>query len=1004
MGFKEDVGSLLGTLLDCLRYNPLVGSYVDLPRSTSPPAPFLHQMEVLSRLFLRRPVRVLLADEVGLGKTITALLLIRYLRTVDNIERILILVPRILINQWFGELLRMGFTNHEIRFIERETIDRLVRESFPPGVYLASMDLAKLDRYFPQIERVNWDLIVVDEAHRLGMHTDRYDSLGRGLMESNPRRHTLLLTATPHRGDPTDYLARLRLLDPYLNEERGLDSRPFYVLTHYSLVYRRTKEEINKVYEESQIFPPAHFIAYVITLSEIEREFTERLLAFLRTKIREYAEMEGKEAKAMGLLTATIFKRASSSPRAALLTLQRMLEKRAFLESLEDVSERLADAIFGTDYYEYEEGVDPDEIVNDFVWKTSGLLSDRDREEISYLLNLAKEIAREGDSKLKALEALLRYYLEETDSKVIVFTEYRDTLDYIYHWLISRAPGWKDKIVRMTAEESSSPKKFREVKRKFEKNERVRILLATDVASEGLNLQVANVLVNYEIPWSIVKVEQRLGRVWRLGQRREVEAITMFTSSKIDMDALDIVYKKLLNIKRATGHVKALVGEEVYVANPSEWGSFPEMTVKEDRKGRPKRFTEYASIRAELLEGREGLKKLVESIIRAKQQLEKEIKEKNLYPKPRTRNDVLETLSKLGFGDQGELYQSLGSLLSSVADLFDIEVKKEGELLRVRNKSLDSPPYTLRDYREIFEYLESLSKRGNRGEPIKLLTTHECGRTEIYQVRVKFVNRKSPKSEAVLYKELVGFDYDNKKVLRGKDLLVLLSEAIKGALGSPTEIHAPEIGKVTRMMAKGRITDSLRGSIHSLLFPLENYLKETVARNFRNHDASWLRYKNIEMEVSPRPVVEIFSVRKSELPDVEITGDNEELGIELVKEYESSHGREIIADVRSDPTAHYDLKSVDRKIGEVRIIEVKGHMGNVVYGELTESEWELARMERDRYWLYIVYNLERREEGEAVIACFRNPAKTMNVMEIEKRTKRYVLRPRGRPTEVGKVG
>ena len=999
-GFREQVSTLLKMVLEASKYNPLIGPYTGLP-STSPPTPYLHQMEVLSRLFLRRPVRVLLADEVGLGKTVTALLLIRYLKGMEGLERILILVPRILVNQWVSELLRMGFKYHEIRLIERETIDRLLADSFPPGVYLASMDLVKLDRYFPHVERVRWDLIVVDEAHRLGMHTDRFETIGKRLIESDPRRHVLLLTATPHRGDPNDYLARLKLLDPQLNEERRLDSRPFYILTHYSLVFRRTKDEINKVYEETQVFPPARFMAYVVTISEEEKEFSERLLNFLRTKIREYAELEGKEAKAMGLLTAVIFKRASSSPRAALLTLQRMLEKRAFIENLEGISDRLADAIFGTDYYEYEEEVDPDEVINDFVWKSSGLLTDRDRMEIQYLLNLARRISQEGDSKLKALGALLKYYMEETDSKVIVFTEYRDTLDYIYNWLIRWMPSWRDRIVRMTADESRSRKKFQEVKRKFERSEGVRILLATDVASEGLNLQVANVLINYEIPWSIIKVEQRLGRVWRLGQRREVEAITMFTSSKVDRDALDIVYKKLLNIRRATGHVKALMGEEVYVANPSEWGSFPEVTIKEGKKGRPKKFTEYASIKAELLEGREGLRRLVESILRAKEQLEREIREKNLYPKPRTRKEVEKALSKVGFMNQKEIYRSAGALLKAIGGLFDLEVN-EGEdgVLRVRSLTSASPPYTIKDYRSLFDYLEGLVKTFSGNEKlVRLLTDCRCGRTSIYMVSV--TNKEN--LNLPLYKELIGYDFDNGRVLRGRDLYYLLAEAIDGALGSPTEMQILDIDMTSRMRAKVRIMAAVRDSAHYILWPLENYLKETIKRNFRNTNTSWLRYNSLKIDISG-PLIEIIPVERSPSPSVELVGDLEELGIDLVKKYEESHGRRIVKDVRLDPSAHYDLKSIDERTGEMRIIEVKGHMGNVIYGELTEAEWELARREGDRYWLYIVYNLEKREEGGAVIACFRNPLKTMNVMEVEKRTKRYILRPKGEPTEVGKVG
>src|SRR5207253_11228344 len=126
----------------------------------------------------------------------------------------------------------------------------------------------------------------------------------------------------------------------------------------------------------------------------------------------------------------------------------------------------------------------------------------------------------------------------------------------------------------------------KKMKSKFEADPNSRILLATDVASEGLNLQVANILVNYEVPWSIVKLEQRIGRVWRLGQKRDVEIYTLFLGNRSDLDALHLLYQKLLNLRRAEIALRPLMGQEVLVASAEEIGRGPMTRVDDGKKFR----------------------------------------------------------------------------------------------------------------------------------------------------------------------------------------------------------------------------------------------------------------------------------------------------------------------------------------------------------------------------------------------------------------------------------
>jgi SNF2 family DNA or RNA helicase len=128
--------------------------------------PFAHQVELLYKLFARKPLKVLIGDEIGLGKTIEAIMLLKYLQEVGEVKKALILVPRIIINQWESELRRFGI---EAQRIERNTIDRLVSRGFPDGVYLSSIDLVKRDNYKQKVLNIKWDIVIADEAHRIGI-------------------------------------------------------------------------------------------------------------------------------------------------------------------------------------------------------------------------------------------------------------------------------------------------------------------------------------------------------------------------------------------------------------------------------------------------------------------------------------------------------------------------------------------------------------------------------------------------------------------------------------------------------------------------------------------------------------------------------------------------------------------------------------------------------------------------------------------------------------------
>jgi len=161
---KEIVKAFVSNIVEHISYHPFIAPYLGINK---PLEHFLHQYEILALLSVRRPIRVLIADEIGLGKTITALAVCKYLEKLGATKRTLVIVPRVLLPQWLGEMEKMGIVN--VFDIERTSIKTLERMNFPVGYYIGSIDLLKREEYKESISCVDWDLIIVDEAHKLSI-------------------------------------------------------------------------------------------------------------------------------------------------------------------------------------------------------------------------------------------------------------------------------------------------------------------------------------------------------------------------------------------------------------------------------------------------------------------------------------------------------------------------------------------------------------------------------------------------------------------------------------------------------------------------------------------------------------------------------------------------------------------------------------------------------------------------------------------------------------------
>jgi len=963
-----------------------------------PIEPYIHQVEVASRLLFRRPIRVLIADEIGLGKTITALALLRKLKKLGLVKRALILVPRILLNQWLTELRRMGI-EHDIHRIERHTIGELRTRGFPEGCYIASMDLIKRDeppyRYFSKVKEVFWDLILVDEAHRLGIGTDRFRKIGE--LIGNPKVNVLLLTATPHRGIPEDYIARLTLLDPYLLKEERLNSREFYSLTHNVLVFRRRKEEVNKVYEKREIFPPCDFNALVVQATKDEQEFQQRLLSFLRTKILEYYERILEPPRAIGLLTTIIFKRAASCPYAAIKTLENVIKKRAAIltsatqeeieEKLSRRAKSLADAVlsFGFEDYEEEElEKEPDEPLNRFAEECSAFLSQRDIEELRKLLELAERI-KEKDSRLNAVIQYIKHHVSE-GSKIVVFSEFKDTVSYVYDKLVGELGS--EAVTKLTSEESGKEEELGKIRHRFERDPRCKVLVASDVASEGLNLQVANILINYEITWSPVKLEQRVGRVWRLGQTKQVNVYTTLLTAEIDSDALDIVYKKLLELDKAI-KTRPIIGEYVLVLDMEKKTDTSRLPLAEVSKGKRKiKATEYELITTYIRGGREALSELIEKMMVTLKNLNEELLRSSVFPQVDANTLDILMNGSTGFRGLSELQnglvETLDALIPLAKQFLNVSyTKKPSEAIIILNSGASQSLTRAHEYYAVLRGL--LEKLPQEYAGIPCIVADGKQHENLYIIEAQIFH-----ADELLYSEPVGIlvkeeTAETLDVLRGAGLLNYIAESLRNISMIPNEHTTLDIPQNVRVKAKGSLETILRYLSSDYL----KYIKELCNKGWRDPDRDWLP-KLEAIEVKTNRLLGIIKTTVGELteiprPDPATRKMVEKKAMGIAMEYEKNHGREPL-DVSE--YEHYDIKSHDPKTREIRYIEVKGHEGHSIMAELPEDEYKEAAEKKEKYWLYIVYNI--KQENPEILAV-RDPLNNMKVKVITER--RYMLTP-----------
>ncbi|AET31759.1 helicase-related protein [Pyrobaculum ferrireducens] len=465
----------------------------------------------LRRYYEEGAVRLLLADDVGLGKTVMAGLLIKELMMRGHVKKVLLVVPKMLVFQWMREL------------AEKFDIEcQVCRERCDTNCGIVSIDFLKrrVDDFLQQ----GWDFVVFDEAHNLTARgrepTKRYQAAER---LASATKNVLLLSATPHHGDRLDFMARIRLIDRSVTDDDSLR------LAVKRYVVRRLRED---VHDETGI-PERHSTTLKIAPSPDEAQFYGEVEKYVRYYYGIAQKYKGKRRAAIGLVATVFLKRASSSTYAAMRTIERRLKaleaiKRGLLKPTETPKSEL-------------------EAIQRVVDETQ---LDKEIEMLRRLHQLGQALAT--DTKYNTLKKVLGEVLGKVSEKIIVFTQYRDTMHYLAERL--RKDGYH--VVLLHGGMSDEERKAAEA----EFRDKGQILVATDAASEGLNLQVANLLINYDLPWNPTRIDQRIGRVHRYGQRRPVLVYNFLLDGTIDGRVYELLLKKLEEIRKALGRVFEYLG------------------------------------------------------------------------------------------------------------------------------------------------------------------------------------------------------------------------------------------------------------------------------------------------------------------------------------------------------------------------------------------------------------------------------------------------------------
>lgn len=542
--------------------------------------PLPHQLEAVYEYFLKLPrIRFLLADDPGAGKTIMAGLLLKELKIRGLLKRTLIVTPASLSFQWQRELKDKFRENFEII---RGDVLRANYGSNPwqeKNQVITSVSwVSVIEDAKESLLRSHWDLIIVDEAHKMSAYSSDKKTLAYQLGEalSGMTDHYLLMTATPHKGDPKNFCLFLELLDKdvygdvkSLQEAMKRNSAPFYL--------RRTKEALVTFPDpdtglSKKIFTKRTVDTIGFQIDAEELDFYEALTSYVDDQSIKASLDDSARGRALTFTMAMLQRRFASSIHAVRRSLERMREQR---QKILDDPIGYRDEQINKKLPEDFEDL-PENERQDIMDALEGVVASIDpvalREEIQQLGRLIDQAIvlekREVESKLIRLkeEIIKQGIFKDPKMKLLIFTEHKDTLDYLF----GKIQEWGLTATKihgsMKIGDRDTPGSRIYAEREF--RETCQVLVATEAAGEGINLQFCWFMINYDIPWNPVRLEQRMGRIHRYGQENDCLIFNFVALNTREGRVLTKLLERLKEIRKELGtdHVFDVVGE-VFPAN-----------------------------------------------------------------------------------------------------------------------------------------------------------------------------------------------------------------------------------------------------------------------------------------------------------------------------------------------------------------------------------------------------------------------------------------------------
>lgn len=499
---------------------------------TSAIEPLPHQISaVYQEMLSRLPLRYILADDPGAGKTIMTGLFLKELLVRGDLKRCMIVSPGNLAEQWQDELYRKFNLRFEI--ISNDRIESAVTGNVFTEANLCIVRLDKLSRNEEIQEKLrvtDWDLIVVDEAHKMSAtiwggevkYTKRFQ-LGRLL--SSITRHFLLLTATPHNGKEEDFQLFMSLIDQ--DRFEGVARSGNQAVDVSDVMRRLVKEDLLK-FDGTPLFPERRAYTVNYDLSPMEAKLYSAVTEYVQEEFNRADQLTNERKNTVGFALTILQRRLASSPEAIYQSLKRRRERLESRLAEEKLGKRAAEYSVPA-YDDYDDDDMPSAELEDTEEKVvdqataAQTISELEAEiaTLKRLERMANEVRTSGeDRKWDELSKLLQdndnmFGSEGVREKLIIFTEHRDTLNYLTGKIRSLLGNDEAVVVIHGGLLRDERRKVEEL---FKQDKEVRILIATDAAGEGINLQRAHLMVNYDLPWNPNRLEQRFGRIHRIGQ------------------------------------------------------------------------------------------------------------------------------------------------------------------------------------------------------------------------------------------------------------------------------------------------------------------------------------------------------------------------------------------------------------------------------------------------------------------------------------------------------